>query len=36
MSELVGPGAGWTPHKSEKETLEVLMLFLQENEILAV
>ncbi len=35
-SELVGPNAGWNPHRSEQESLEILKMFLREDETLAV
>lgn len=35
-SELVGPNAGWKPHKSEEESKEVINMFISNNESYAI
>ena len=35
-SELVGPNAGWPPHKSEEESKDVIKMFIKENDTYAV
>ncbi|WP_445490998.1 GNAT family N-acetyltransferase [Niallia sp. 03133] len=35
-SELVGPYAGWAPHKSEEESKEIIKLFLTNNHTYAI
>ncbi len=34
--ELVGPNAGWPPHKSEEETREIIKMFIRDDDVLAV
>lgn len=35
-SELVGPGAGWKPHKAEDESKEVIRMFIKNNDSYAI
>jgi ribosomal-protein-alanine N-acetyltransferase len=35
-SELVGPNAGWPPHKNEEESKEILKMFIENNETYAI
>lgn len=32
----VGPSAGWAPHKSEEESLEIIKMFLRDNNVYAL
>ncbi|MCK6258969.1 GNAT family N-acetyltransferase [Fictibacillus sp. KIGAM418] len=33
-SDLVGPNAGWKPHKDEEESKEIIQMFLESNDVL--
>ena len=35
-SELVGPNAGWPPHKNEEESKEIIRMFIESNETYAI
>ena len=35
-SELVGPNAGWQPHKSEEESKDIIKMFIRNNDTYAV
>lgn len=35
-SELVGPNAGWKPHKNIEESKEIMKMFIENNNIYAV
>lgn len=35
-SELVGPRAGWKPHKSEDESKEIINMFIKNNDSYAI
>jgi len=35
-SELVGPNAGWKPHKSEEESKEIIRMFINNNDTYAI
>ena len=35
-SELVGPNAGWPPHKSEEESKEIIKMFIKNNDSYAI
>ncbi|MBZ9621445.1 GNAT family N-acetyltransferase [Clostridium sp. FP2] len=35
-SDLVGPNAGWPPHKSEEESKEIIRMFIENNETYAI
>ena len=35
-SELVGPNAGWKPHKSEDESKEIINMFISDNDSYAI
>lgn len=35
-SELVGPNAGWSPHKNEEESKEIIKMFIKGNESYAI
>ena len=35
-SELVGPNAGWQPHKSEDESKEIINMFIRDNDSYAI
>lgn len=35
-SELVGPNAGWKPHKSEDESKEIINIFISNNDSYAI
>lgn len=35
-SELVGPNAGWSPHKNEEESKGIIRMFLENNETYAI
>lgn len=35
-SELVGPNAGWKPHKSEDESKEIINMFISNNDSYAI
>ncbi|MDN4071813.1 GNAT family N-acetyltransferase [Fictibacillus terranigra] len=32
-SELVGPNAGWKPHKDEEESKEIIQMFMESNDV---
>ena len=36
QSELVGPNAGWRPHKSEEESKEIINMFIKSNDSYAI
>ena len=36
QSELVGPNAGWKPHKSEEESKEIINMFITNNDSYAI
>lgn len=35
-SELVGPNAGWMPHKNEEESKEIIKMFIRNKDVLAI
>lgn len=35
-NELVGPNAGWSPHKSETESKEIIKMFIESQETYAI
>lgn len=35
-SELVGPNAGWQPHKNENESKKIIKMFINDNDVLAI
>ncbi|WP_062052117.1 GNAT family N-acetyltransferase [Bacillus sp. JCM 19034] len=35
-SEIVGPNAGWPPHKNEEESKEIINMFIRNNDTYAV
>lgn len=35
-SELVGPDAGWPPHKTEEESKEIIKMFIKDNDVYAI
>lgn len=35
-SELVGPNAGWKPHKSEEESKDIINMFIRNNDSYAI
>lgn len=35
-SELVGPNAGWKPHKSEEESKDIIHIFIKNNDTYAI
>ncbi len=35
-SDLVGPRAGWKPHKSEEESKDIIKMFIEDNDTLAI
>jgi RimJ/RimL family protein N-acetyltransferase len=35
-SDLVGPNAGWPPHKSEEDSKEIIKMFIKDDDVLAV
>ena len=35
-SELVGPNAGWLPHKSEEDSKKIIKMFIEGNEAYAI
>ena len=35
-SNLVGPHAGWPPHKTESKSKEIISMFIHDNDVLAV
>lgn len=35
-SELVGPNAGWMPHKDEDESRKIIKMFIRNNETYAI
>lgn len=35
-SPLVGPNAGWLPHKNEEESKKIISMFIEENDVLAI
>lgn len=35
-SELVGPNAGWPPHKNEEESKEIVKMFIKNNDTYAI
>ncbi|MCY6354482.1 GNAT family N-acetyltransferase [Clostridium sp. ZS2-4] len=35
-SELVGPNAGWPPHKNEEESKEIIKMFIRNNDTYAI
>ncbi|MFD3449482.1 GNAT family N-acetyltransferase [Microbacteriaceae bacterium 4G12] len=35
-SELVGPNAGWPPHKNEEESKEIIKMFMSHNDTYAI
>ncbi len=35
-SELVGPNAGWPPHKNEEESKEIIKMFLNNSDTYAI
>lgn len=35
-SDLVGPNAGWSPHRNEDESKEIISMFVEDDEVLAI
>ena len=35
-SDLVGPNAGWKPHKSEGESKDIIKMFIDNNDTYAI
>lgn len=35
-SDLVGPNAGWKPHKDENESKEIIKMFIENNDVYAI
>ncbi len=35
-SDLVGPNAGWAPHKDEAESKEIISMFIEADDVLAI
>ena len=35
-NELVGPSAGWTPHKDEEESKEIIRMFIEKQDSYAI
>ncbi|AOR24148.1 GNAT family N-acetyltransferase [Clostridium taeniosporum] len=35
-NELVGPSAGWPPHKNEEESKEIIKMFIKNNDTYAI
>lgn len=35
-SDLVGPNAGWKPHKDENESKEIIKMFIKNNDVYAI
>ncbi|MFD2115154.1 GNAT family N-acetyltransferase [Paenibacillus yanchengensis] len=35
-NELVGPNAGWSPHRSEDESKEIIKMFIENNDVYAI
>lgn len=35
-SELVGPNAGWPPHKNEEESKEIIKMFIKNKDTYAI
>jgi len=35
-SDLVGPNAGWPPHKSKEESKEIIQMFIKDDDVLAI
>lgn len=35
-SELVGPNAGWPPHKNEEESKEIIKMFIRDDNTYAI
>jgi len=35
-SNLVGPSAGWPPHKTESKSKEIISMFINDHDVLAV
>jgi [ribosomal protein S5]-alanine N-acetyltransferase len=35
-NELVGPNAGWQPHKNEEESIDIIKMFIRNNDTYAV
>lgn len=35
-SELVGPNAGWAPHKNEEESKEIIKVFIKNQDVYAI
>lgn len=35
-SDLVGPNAGWKPHKNEEESKEIIKMFIESNDVYAI
>lgn len=36
QSELVGPNAGWPPHKNEEESKKIIKMFMEDTETYAI
>jgi RimJ/RimL family protein N-acetyltransferase len=36
QNELVGPNAGWLPHKSESESLDIIRMFMSNDDVYAI
>lgn len=36
QSELVGPSAGWKPHINESESIEIIKMFMEANDVYAI
>ena len=35
-SELVGPNAGWPPHKNEEASLDIIKMFIKNNDVYSI
>jgi len=35
-SDLVGPNAGWPPHKSEEASLDIIKMFIKNNDVYSI
>ena len=35
-SDLVGPNAGWKPHESIDKSLEIIKMFIKDNDVYAI
>jgi RimJ/RimL family protein N-acetyltransferase len=35
-NELVGPSAGWQPHKTKEESLDIIKMFIEDSDVYAI